>query len=102
MKKERMIIGAMALALISVSGLNAKMTPTQAVNLTVVQSDKTPVKPEDLPEPIKNVLKSDGFAGWEVESAFLVSGDGADYYEINLIKGADKQSMKFDKDGNVL
>ncbi|NBA86393.1 hypothetical protein GVN16_11500 [Emticicia sp. CRIBPO] len=99
---KSLIIGSIALALVSVSGLNAQIKPAQAVNLTVSQFDKTPVKPEDLPAPIKTVLASEAFKGWEVTTAYLVSEDGTEYYEVNLTKGPDRQTVKFDKNGKIL
>lgn len=99
---KRLIIGTIAMALVSVSGLNAKIKPAQAVDLTVSKFDKTPVKPEDLPAPIKTVLASDAYKGWEVTTAFHVTEDGGEHYEVNLTKGPDRQTVKFDKDGKVL
>lgn len=101
---KRVIIGSIALALVSFSGLNAQTSPTDVNVVTVssLQFDKTPIKPEDLPQPVKTVLASEDFKDWEITSAFHVTEDGSEYYEVNLTKGPDRQTVKFDKDGKVL
>lgn len=98
---KRVIIGAIALALISISGVSANVSQKDVTTVTSSHFDKTPVKPEDLPQPVKTVLAND-YRGWEVTSAFWVTGDGLEHYEVNLMKGPDRQTVKFDKDGKIL
>jgi hypothetical protein len=98
---KRAIIGAIALALISISGVSANISKNDVTTVTRSQFDKTPVKPEDLPQPVKTVLANE-YKGWEITSAFWVTGDGMEHYELNLTKGPEKQTVKFDKDGKIL
>lgn len=65
---------------------------------TQSQTDKTKIKKEDLPEAAKNTLNGDAFKGWSIENAYKLSNGG---FEVELKKGANSQSLKFDKDGKV-
>jgi len=62
------------------------------------QNDKTKIKKEELPEPIRNKLNGDAYKGWSVVNAYKLSGGE---YEVELKKGDTTQALKFDKDGNV-
>jgi len=65
---------------------------------TQSQNDKTKIKKEDLPEAAKSTLNGDAFKGWSIENAYKLS-NGA--FEVELKKGANSQTLKFDKDGKV-
>jgi len=60
---------------------------------------KTPVKLEELPEPITTALKSDTYKGWTAIEAFAVKEGTKEYYLVNVKKEAETGSLKFDKDG---
>ena len=63
-----------------------------------LQGEKTKIKKEELPEPVRKKLNGDAFKGWAVENAYkLSSGE----FEVELKKGDTTQALKFDKDGNV-
>jgi len=62
------------------------------------QNDKTKIKKEELPEPVRNKLNGDSYKGWVVVNAYKLGGGG---YEVELKKGDTTQAVKFDKDGNV-
>ena len=65
---------------------------------TQSQNDKVKIKKEDLPEAAKSTLNGDAFKGWAVENAYKLSNGE---FEVELRKGADAQTLKFDKDGKV-
>ncbi len=98
---KRVIIAVVALALTTASGVYAETFTPVTIQENGLLKDKTPVKPEDLPQPIKTVL-ADQFKDWEVTTAFYVTEDGTEYYEVNITKGPDRQTVKFDKDGKIL
>jgi hypothetical protein len=60
---------------------------------------KTPIKLEELPEPITTALKSDTYKGWTATEAFTVKEGTKEYYLVNVKKEAETGSLKFDKDG---
>ena len=62
------------------------------------QNDKTKIKKEDLPEAARSTLNGDAFKGWTVENAYKLSNGE---FEVELKKGTNSQTLKFDKDGKV-
>lgn len=65
--------------------------------------EKTTLKPEELPEPIKKSLSADAYKGWAIQSASLVKSATASHYEV-LVANDKKETktLKFDKDGVLL
>ncbi|MCF2488916.1 hypothetical protein [Dyadobacter sp. CY347] len=71
---------------------------------TVIELEKrVQVRPEDLPEKVRNALNNKSYAGWTISDAYLVvADDGGQYYEL-VVRKADEQSrMKINKEGQVL
>jgi uncharacterized protein YxeA len=100
---KKLIVSALALTLISFASVQAGNYET--ANEVLVQKassqEKVSVKTEDLPEGVKNTIKSDAFEGWKVVSAFLITNtDKTQYYELNVKNGAESARVKLDKDGN--
>jgi hypothetical protein len=71
---------------------------------TVVELEKrVQVRPEDLPEKVRNTLNDKSYAGWTISDAYLVTADdGAEYYELVVRKTDEQSRMKIDKSGQVL
>ncbi|SDG17186.1 hypothetical protein SAMN05421827_10412 [Pedobacter terrae] len=63
---------------------------------------KTPIKLEELPEPITTALKSDTYKDWTATEAFTVKEGTKEYYLVNVKKEAETGSLKFDKDGKPI
>jgi hypothetical protein len=109
---KKLIVSAFALTLISFASVQAQTGQNQATQTEVaaqkqstVKSDakeeKVPVKPEDLPEGVKKIIKSDDFAGWTVKKAYLVKeGSSSQFYELEVAKGKENARVRLDKDGN--
>lgn len=80
---------------------NQSLQAKPAVGSTsAVQSDKDKVKikKEELPEAARKTLEGDAFKGWNVSNAYkLTNGE----YEVELVKGTNNQTVKFDKDGKA-
>ncbi len=101
---KKVIIASAALFFAALTNVNAS---TNNKNLEVITSAKadttekrTPVMPEQLPEPVKQALTADDYKGWTPSSAFLVAKDEKEYYEVKLVKeGSEANKVKFDKDG---
>lgn len=105
MKKVIIASAALLFAAIS-SNVNAATVTNQAQVITSVKSDstetRTAVKPEELPEPVKQALASDDYKGWTPSTLFLVKG-ASEYYEVTLAKeGSEAKTVKIDKEGKKL
>ena len=90
------VLSFMMLAFVSVlvEGSDLDLTTIS----TQLQNDKVKIKKEDLPEAAKSTLDGDAFKGWTVENAYKLSNGE---FEVELRKGANAQTLKFDKDGKV-
>ena len=97
-----MITSAIALVFAATASVNAQTVASAAPVATATEvkaDDKTPVKPEALPEGIQKALASDAYKGWTLSEAFLVKEGGKEYYELNLKNGDQANTVKLDKDG---
>ncbi|HEX3008436.1 MAG TPA: hypothetical protein VHO90_12570 [Bacteroidales bacterium] len=68
-------------------------------NLTSLQTDKKKkINEDELPVVIKNQLKGDDYKEWKVDEVYFF--EGKDYYQIDLKKGDQTQTLNLDKYGN--
>ena len=78
---------------------NALMVHRTATLLhAAVQGEKTKIKKEELPEPVRKKLGGDAYKGWVIVNSYKLSGEE---YQVELKKGDTTQVLKFDKEGNV-
>lgn len=100
---KKLIVSALALTLISFASVQATTLSTVAKSGTEVAfnyQEKVSVKPDSLPDGIKNTIKGEAFSGWKVVSAFLVTNaDKTQYYELNVKNGDETARVKLDKEG---
>lgn len=79
--------------------VNAQTQPSTASATTAnAIQEKKEIKAADLPETVKKTLAGDDYKGWEVSKAFVAN----DVYEVELKKGTEAKTFKFDKDGKVI
>ncbi len=65
--------------------------------------EKTVVKPEELPDPIKKTLAADEYKGWAIQSAALVKSATASHYEVSVAnEKKETKTLKFDEKGTLL
>lgn len=78
-------------------------TPAPAPEAAVVATadNRTKVTAEELPAPVKATLATDAFKAYQVSNAYLVKAE-TEYYEIEALKGEEKATLKFDKEGKAL
>ncbi len=100
---KRIIIASAALFFAAITNVNAATTDNNFTVATTVKSDstetRTAVKPEELPEAVKQTLASDDYKGWAPSTIFLVKG-ASEYYEVTLTKeGSEANTVKIDKEG---
>ncbi|SES14115.1 hypothetical protein [Pedobacter rhizosphaerae] len=99
---KKFILSATFLALAGLTAANAcevKDFKTTAIVAVQDSAVKTPVKLEELPEPVTTALKSDAYKGWTPTEAWSVKEGTKEYYLINVKKEAETGSVKIDKDG---
>ncbi len=99
---KKLILSAAFLAFAGFSAVQAseiKDFKTTAIIAVQDSAVKTPVKLEELPEPVATALKSDAYKGWTATEAWSVKEGTAEYYLINVKKEAETGSVKIDKDG---
>ena len=68
--------------------------------VTAPQEEREKIKREELPELIKTALNGDEYKGWLVNAAYRIKSK--DIYEVELKKGAESKTIRFDKEGKVL
>ena len=104
---KKVFFSALSFVMFATVAANAQSTPaapateTAAVTAQTKANDRTAVTADQLPAAIKTTLATDAYKEWTVASAFLVKAE-KEYYEIQAVKGDEKITMKFDKEGNAL
>ncbi|MES2279348.1 MAG: hypothetical protein V4592_25165 [Bacteroidota bacterium] len=103
---KKMILAAAALAIVGITKVKASsVIPNSQPIVATAQQDtvqKTPVKLEDLPAPVKATLQGDVLKVWTPTAATLVKSGTTEYYQINIKKEADEKFVKIDKDGKIV
>lgn len=95
---KKLIFSAFVLAGLSFTSAHAAVKTTSAYTYKA-EDQKSTIKADSLPAPVKATLKGADYAGWEVASATEVKSAKAPYYEIQLKKGTEVKTVKLDKDG---
>ncbi|MCF2507000.1 hypothetical protein L0663_26655 [Dyadobacter sp. CY107] len=96
---KKLILSALLLTILGATEMQANTTKAGTVAWSESQ-DKVAVRPDDLPEAVKNTLSGDAYAGWQVTSAFLITKeDNSQYFEINAKKGEESTVINLDKYG---
>jgi len=99
---KKVIIATIALAFTAYTHAQTG-TDTSAVTInTALSGDtRTLVNISDLPEAVKTTLASEAYAGWKPNVAYWVESTTTKnaYYEIELTKGEDRNTIKLDKAG---
>jgi hypothetical protein len=101
---KKTIVLSFALVVFGAIAANAQNATPAAVTQTTEKteakpSDRTPVKQDALPEPVKKTLASEEYKGWEVGEIFWVTGDKGAYYEIHLKQVEKTIMVNIDKEG---
>lgn len=86
----------------AVQASELKSVKNNKIEIVSVQDSvvKTPVKLEELPDPVKKALQSDAYKAWTPITAFHVKESATkEYYLIDVKKEQEVGSVKIDKDG---
>ena len=93
-----------ALAVVSFSAMATAagtVVPANSMSGNVsVLEEKVKIKPEELPEAVKKALTADEYKGWTVANAYMYKESLA--YEVEVKKGEEMKTFKFDKEGKLL
>jgi hypothetical protein len=89
-------------ALLAIMGSVSVMTATANVAdvnaiVTALEDEKMQIQPEELPDAVKAALNSEDYTGWQISAAYKYAEK--DIYEVELKKGEEVATVKFDKDG---
>jgi hypothetical protein len=97
---KRLFIAAIAVTVTTVTFASSALT-TSGTAVTIVEDerDKTPVKLEELPAPVKKTLASSDYDGWKPVAAYWVKTEKTSFYEIELTKGEDKKTVNLTPEG---
>mgnify|MGYP003584172068 CR=1 FL=1 len=60
---------------------------------------KTPIRVEELPAAITDILKTDPYKAWTPTAAWSVKDGQKLYFQVDVKKAEETASLKFDKDG---
>lgn len=98
---KKIILSSAFIALATFATVQASEVKNLNTNFVVAQDSvtKTPVKIEELPEPVKATLASEAYKAWTATEAWSVKDGAKEYFLINFTKGEEKASAKLDKDG---
>ncbi|MEJ5961366.1 hypothetical protein [Pedobacter immunditicola] len=100
---KKIILSAAFLAFAGVASVQASEVSAPAMITVQDSTTKTPVKLEELPDPVKATLQSDKYKEWVPTTAFLVTAaDKSEWYQIDVKKGEETASLKVGKDGVVV
>ncbi len=95
------MLSLLAFCIAGVSFAGVTMVTDKASEVLVISDhEKVKINPEDLPAPVRTALANDTYAGWEIAAAYIVKKDNIEHYEVELTKGGETTTVKFDKDGN--
>jgi hypothetical protein len=89
-------------ALLAIMGSVSVMTATANVLdvnaiVAALEDEKMQIQPEELPDAVKAPLNSEDYTGWQISAAYKYAEK--DIYEVELKKGEEVATVKFDKDG---
>jgi type V secretory pathway adhesin AidA len=102
---KKLILSAAFLAFAGLTTVKANSIVSTPTVISIAQDStvKTPVKIEELPDPVKTTLSSDKYKEWAPTAAFLVTAtDKTEWYQIDVKKGEEVASLNIGKDGVVV
>lgn len=102
---KKLILAAVASAIIGVASVKAQTPAPAATPAPATKADslqKTTVKVEDLPAPVKATLQSDVLKVWTPSTASLVKSPTTEYYQVNVKKDNEERFIRIGKDGKII
>lgn len=100
MKKLMFALFALMISFTVVNAQQQQPGGTEETAPAIQQDDKVKIKPDELPEQVRESLNSNDYDGWEVSTAYRHTDK--EVYEVELKKGMEMKTVKFDKEGNKI
>jgi uncharacterized membrane protein YkoI len=97
MKKLLLIFTVAAMSFATVQATN--LIGTDNTGTAISFENKVKISPEELPAPVKTAIDNN-FADWDISAAYMYTE--SKQYEVEFQQDGQTQTVKFDKDGNVL
>ncbi len=98
---KKIILACAAVAFMT-AGFTAKAMYNNTPVAVAEDDNKTQVDPATLPDAVKATLAGDAYKGWTVSNVWLVKTASAEYYQIELTKENQKNTVKLDKDDKTV
>ena len=87
---------------VSANAKTEKSLGLENKEFAIVQ-ERVSVRIEDLPEPVRNSVRSGNYEGWKITDAYRVTReDKSQYYELAISKGEENSKLKVDKNGQTI
>jgi negative regulator of replication initiation len=67
-----------------------------------MNKDKVEVIQKDLPQSVQKTLSSDTYKDWSFKKAYRVKTATSEHYEVIVIKGDQKTTLKLDTNGKIV
>lgn len=97
---KKLILSAAFLAFAGFTTVQASAINNKIEVVSVKDSViKTPIKLEELPIAITDILKTDPYKAWTPTAAWSVKDGEKLYFQVDVKKEEEAGSLKFDKDG---
>jgi hypothetical protein len=92
--------------LVSAQRTDPSATPSQSQSTDTQDQDKgQQISVSQLPDAVTAKLESQDYSGWTIGNAYKKTDDaqaGKETYTVELKKGTETKSVRFDKDGNEM
>ncbi len=93
------LLAAFILAAMSFATIQASLLISPKTAFSVHFEKKVKISPNELPAPVKTSVEKN-FADWDISAAYLYTE--SKQYEIEFQMDGQTQTVKFDKNGNIL
>lgn len=93
------LIAIFTMAAMSFAGVQVFALSAPHSSEMVALETKVKISPDKLPEPVKSTI-SNNFSDWEIAAAYLFTE--SKQYEVEFKQEGQSQTVKFDKEGNIL
>jgi len=95
---KKIVVLALSILLLANTYSLAKRVRRGEFSSSYQKDERVKIKKEELPEAAQRTLEGDAFKGWTVVNAYKTK---AGEYEVEIKKGDNEQTIKFNKDGIV-
>lgn len=102
MKKVILSVAAMTVfTAVSFAQDAATTQATPVATATPAGEEKKKIKDSEVPQPIKDALKTDAYKEWKLVQAWHVAGAN-EHYLLEMKKGDETTLLKFTKEGQII